>query len=172
MIEAASRGFGRLTTALAFLAALLLLGMVALVTADVVLRNLTRFVVPGADELSEYILYLIAVLTAPWLLRGGRHVRVDLLLGVVKPRMAWAIEFVADLIGIAVALVLVWYGVEAMLESRRLGALTIKNFVFPEWWIFAPLPLCMLLVAIEFGFRLHRLGRGPRAKRDEATAVG
>lgn len=172
MSEAAARASEKLYAALALLAALLVLAMAAIVTADVVLRNLTRMVVPGADELSEYILYLIAVLTAPWLLRRGRHVRVDLLLTALPSRAAWALEIVGDLAGIAVALTLVWYGLEAMLESRRLGAITIKNFVFPEWWIFAPLPACMLLVAIEFGFRLHRLGRGPRAKRDEATSVG
>jgi TRAP-type C4-dicarboxylate transport system permease small subunit len=172
VIEAAARVSDRLYAALALLAALLVLAMAAIVTADVVLRNLTRAVVPGADELSEYILYLIAMLTAPWLLRRGRHVRVDLLLAALRPRAAWALEIVGDLAGIAVALTLAWYGVEAMLESRRLGAVTIKNFIFPEWWIFAPLPACMVLVAGEFGFRLLELGRGARGKRDEATSVG
>jgi hypothetical protein len=43
--------------------------------------------------------------------------------------------------------------------------------VFPEWWLLAPLPFCFLLLAIEFVFRFHRLMRGERARRIEATSL-
>ena len=36
------------------------------------------------------------------------------------------------------------------LQSARLGSLTIKNLVFPEWWLLAPLPVCFALLALEF----------------------
>ena len=71
------------------LAALLLLAMVLLVTADIVLRNTARVGFPWANEVTEYALYLTTLLTAPWLLRRGQHVRIDMVLVLVPPRVAW-----------------------------------------------------------------------------------
>ena len=55
----------------------LLLVMVVLVTADILLRNITRTGFPWANEVSEYALYAMTLLAAPWLLRRGQHVRID-----------------------------------------------------------------------------------------------
>ena len=57
--------------------------MVVMVSADIILRNLTRTGFPWANEVSEYALYLMTLLTAPWLLRRGQHVRIDLVLTLV-----------------------------------------------------------------------------------------
>jgi TRAP-type C4-dicarboxylate transport system permease small subunit len=156
----------------AAVAALLLLAMVALVTADIVWRNLARTGFSWANEITEYALYLTTLLTAPWLLRRGQHVRVDMMLVVAPPRLAWLMEALADIVGLTACLVLVWYGSVMTAQSARLGSLTIKNLVFPEWWLLAPLPLCFALLALEFVFRFHRLMRAPRTRRVEATSVG
>ena len=156
----------------ATIAALALLAMVALVTADIVLRNIAYTGFSWANEVTEYALYLITLLTAPWLLRRGQHVRIDMVLAMVPPRLAWTLEAVADVIGFASSLVLVWYGTVMTVQSARLGSLTIKNLVFPEWWLLAPLPLCFALLALEFVFRFHRLMGAPRQRRIEATSVG
>jgi TRAP-type C4-dicarboxylate transport system permease small subunit len=167
-----SNYFSRLLDALAFVAALVLLAMVVLVAADIVLRNVTRAGFPFANEVTEYALYLITLFTAPWLLRRGQHVRLDLVLSFVPARTAWAMEAVADLIGFTVCLVMTRYGFKMAADSAALGSLTIKNLVFPEWWLLAPLPVCFALVAAEFVFRFGRLMRGERGRRVEATSVG
>src|SRR5690606_20883 len=152
--------------------ALLLLAMVVVVTVDIGLRNVTGRSIDWANEVSEYALYFMTLLAAPWLLRYGRHVRLDLVLVMVPPRVAWRIEMIADLLGFAVCMALVWYGTAMTLESWRLGSITIKNLVFPEWWVLAPLPLAFLLLAIEFVFRLHRLLHGDRRSREQPASVG
>ena len=154
------------------LAALILLAMVAVVSADILLRNLARTSFTWANEVSEYALYLITLLAAPWLLRRGQHVRLDLVLVLVPPRVAWAMELVADAIGFLVCLVLLRYGVAVTLDSWRTGSITIKNLVFPEWWLLAPLPAVFLLLAIEFVFRFHRLFTGEKARRSDAISFG
>ena len=136
-----SATFGRLFDALAVLAALILLVMVVLVTADIVLRNLTRTGFPWANEVSEYALYGMTLLTAPWLLRRGQHVRIDLLLSVVPTRVAWLMEAAGDVIGLLVCIVMVRYGI-----------------------FFA-------LLAAEFAFRLHRLLNSDPGRRIEATST-
>ena len=161
-----------LFNALATAAALILLAMVALVTADIVLRNTLGIGFAWSNEVTEYALYLTTLLTAPWLLRRGQHVRIDMALALVPPRVAWLMEALADVLGLAASLILIWYGTIMTLQSARLSSITIKNLVFPEWWLLWPLPACFVLVALEFGFRVHRLMTGPRTRRLEATSVG
>lgn len=164
--------FGRLLDTLAAVAALTLLAMVVLVSADIVLRNLARSGFPWANEVTEYALYVITLLTAPWLLRRGQHVRLDLVLTFVPARAAFVMEAAADVLGFTVCLLMMRYGIKMAIDSAMLGSITIKNLVFPEWWLLAPLPVCFALVAAEFVFRFDRLMRGPRTRRIEATSVG
>ena len=167
-----SNAFGRLLNFLAILAALTLLAMVVMITADIILRNLTRTGFPWANEVSEYALYVITLLTAPWLLRRGQHVRIDLVLTLVPLRLAWLMEALGDVVGFAVCLVMMRYGLKMTLDSAMLGSITIKNLVFPEWWLLWPLPVCFALLAIEFAFRFGRLIRSEPGRRIEATSVG
>jgi TRAP-type C4-dicarboxylate transport system permease small subunit len=167
----ASAAFGRLLDALAITAALILLAMVVIVTADIVLRNIMGAGFAWANEVSEYSLYLMTLLTAPWLLRRGQHVRLDVILTLVPARVAWLMEALGDVLGFAVSLTMIRYGLAMTFDSARLGAITIKNLVFAEWWLLAPLPAIFALLAIEFVFRFHRLMTGERARRIEATSV-
>ena len=114
-----SAAFGRLFNALAIAAALILLGMVVIVTADIVLRNTMGSGLVWANEVSEYSLYLMTLLTAPWLLRRGQHVRLDIILTLVPARVAWLMEAVGDLLGFAVCLVLIRYGFAMTLRQLR-----------------------------------------------------
>ena len=164
--------FGRLLNALAVAAALTLLAMVVMVTADILLRNLTRTGFAWSNEVSEYALYVITLLTAPWLLRRGQHVRVDLVLTLVPVRVAWLMEAAGDVLGFAVCLVMMRYGFKMSIESAVLGSITIKNLVFPEWWLLWPLPVCFALLAAEFAFRFDRLIHSEPGRRVEATSVG
>jgi TRAP-type C4-dicarboxylate transport system permease small subunit len=167
-----SQACGRLFEALAVVAALMLLAMVVLVTADIALRNIAGTTLTWSNEVSEYALYLMTLLTAPWLLRRGQHVRLDLVLTLVPNRVAWLMEAAADIVGFVTCLFLIRYGAAMAHESFRLNSITIKNLVFPEWWLLVPLPACFLLLACEFVFRFQRLLAGERGRRSEATSVG
>lgn len=166
-----SAAFGWVFTVLAGAAAFLLLAMVVVVSGDIVLRNLSRVTFNWANEVSEIALYLMTLMVAPWLLRRGQHVRLDLVLNMVPARVGWLLEAVGDVLGIAVAIVLLRYGVAMTYDSWRLGSITIKNLVFPEWWLMAPMPVTFTLLGIEFVFRLHRLVAGERRPRTDATSV-
>ena len=167
-----SNAFGKLLNFLAIVAALTLLAMVIMVTADIILRNLTRTGFPWANEVSEYALYVITLLTAPWLLRRGQHVRIDLVLTLVPVRAAWVMEAVGDVVGFVVCLVMMRYGLKMTIDSAVLDSITIKNLVFPEWWLLWPLPTCFALLAAEFAFRFDRLIHSEPGRRVEATSVG
>jgi TRAP-type C4-dicarboxylate transport system permease small subunit len=66
-----------------------------------------------------------------------------------------------------VCAVFVVYGARAIASSAQQGSLVIKSVVFPEWWLYAPVPACFALLAIEFVRRLRAsgvpAGAGPQA---------
>ena len=174
-LERVSGAFGRLLTALAALGCALLLSMLAIIVTDVALRNI---VVPGlprglswSNEVSEGLLYLITLSVAPWLLRQGQHIRVDIVLRAIPPKLAWALEWLGDVIGLACCVVLAWYGTSAAWASYKAGAVNIKTLVTPEWWWLSPLPAVFVLLAIEMVFRMVRLARAERAPRSDAVSA-
>jgi TRAP-type C4-dicarboxylate transport system permease small subunit len=132
-------------------AAALVIGALALlVTFDVIARNSGLGSFPWVVEVSEYSLPLATFLAAPWLLYRNEHVRIDMLLTALPGGVARQIDRVADLIGLGVCAVFVWYGLKVIADSAELGSLVIKTLVFPEWWLFVPVPLCFGLLGIEF----------------------
>ena len=175
MIARLSGAYGRLLAWLALVGCAILLAMMFIIVGDVALRNLA---VPGlprglawSNEISELMLYLITMCVAPWLLRQGQHIRVDILLQALPPRAAWTFEWVGDAIGLACCCVIAWYGTQAAWSSYVSGAVNIKTLVTPEWWALAPLPLVFVLLAIEMVFRMIRLGRGVRGPRHDAVSA-
>jgi TRAP-type transport system small permease protein len=152
-------------------ACLLLLAMALLIGADVTGRNVGLGGIPWSGEISEDILYLLTLLTAPWLLRQGQHIRVDILLRALPPRVGWLLEWVSDLLGLACSLYFVWYGWRVVATSFQSDAISIKTLVMPEWWLLTPLPLAFLLLAVEFVFRMHRLRNGERVPRTDAVSA-
>ena len=174
-IERLEARFGALLEALALVAGLALLAMVAIICGDVLTRNVA---IPGlprgiawSNEISELLLYAITLLAAPWLLREGRHIRVDILLRALPRRAAYACEWLADVLGLVSCLWLVVYGASAAWNSRQSAALSIKTLVMPEWWFLAPLPICFALLAIEFVFRMRRLRSAEIGPRDDAVSA-
>lgn len=175
MIHKLSEAYGRFISALALLGCLLLLAMMLIIVTDVALRN---FAVSGgpqglgwSNEVSEFLLYLITLSVAPWLLRQGQHIRVDILLQAIPKKLAWALEWVGDLLGLACCLVMSTYGAQATWASYSANSLSIKTLVTPEWWSLAPLPVVFILLSIEMIFRMHRLWLAERGPRSDAVSA-
>jgi TRAP-type C4-dicarboxylate transport system permease small subunit len=150
--------------------------MTLMICADVLLRNVR--LIPGvaglewSTEISEAMLYLVTMLTAPWLLRRGQHIRVDIVLRAVPKRVGWVFEWVVDALGLACCLVIAYYGARAALASFHAGALSIKTLVTPEWWLLSVLPVAFLALSLEMLFRMRRLALAERAPRDDAVSTG
>jgi TRAP-type C4-dicarboxylate transport system permease small subunit len=168
--------YGRLLEAFALAACALVLGMTLMICADVLLRNVR--IIPGvaglewSNEISEGALYLVTMLTAPWLLRRGQHIRVDIVLRIVPKQLGWIFEWVVDVLGLACCLFIAYYGARAALASFNAGSVSIKTLVTPEWWLLSALPVAFLALSLEMLFRMRRLALGDRAPRDDAVSTG
>ena len=175
MIDRLSAAYARLLSSLALVGCAILLAMMVIIVTDVALRNMA---VPGlpqglawSNEISELMLYLITMCVAPWLLRQGQHIRVDILLQALPARLAWVFEWIGDVIGLACCAIIAWYGTQAAWSSYAAGAVNIKTLVTPEWWALAPLPVVFVLLAIEMIFRMIRLQRAERGPRHDAVST-
>lgn len=167
--------FGKLLEALALVACLMVFAMVIVICVDVLLRNValipTMRGLDWSNDLTEAMLYLITMCAAPWILRRGQHIRVDIILRAIPKRAAWYCEWFADIVGLACCLAMVWYGIKMTVASYTSGAMTVKTLVTPEWWLLAPLPIAFALLSIEMLFRMRRLLYGARGPREDAVTA-
>src|SRR5690242_15579445 len=147
--------------------------MTLMICADVLLRNVRIFPhlvgLEWSNEVSEAMLYLVTMLTAPWLLRRGQHIRVDIVLRAVPARVGWTFEWIVDVLGLACCVVITYYSARAALASYHAGSMSIKTLVTPEWWLLSVLPVAFLALSLEMLFRMRRLALGERAPRDDAV---
>jgi TRAP-type C4-dicarboxylate transport system permease small subunit len=174
-METLSQSYGKVLNVLALAACAILFLMTLMICADVLLRNVR--LIPGVDglawsnEVSEATLYLITMLTAPWLLRQGRHIRVDVVLRIIPKKLGWYCEWASDSLALVCCLAMAVYGARATLASWKAGSMSVKTLVTPEWCLLAPLPVAFVLLAIEMLFRMRRLRLGERAPRDDAVSA-
>jgi TRAP-type C4-dicarboxylate transport system permease small subunit len=150
----ALRAWARVMQACGGLAAAILGAVVLMVVYDVLARNLGAKSLPWIVEVTEYALPLATFLAAPWLMFRYEHVRLDLLATTLSPRSLARVERVAAAICLVVSLVIAWYAIAVIVDVRGIGSIVIKSLVFPEWWLFVPVPICFVLLAAECARRL------------------
>lgn len=140
--------------------AAVIVGLMALaVTFDVLSRNLGWGNTGWVVELTEYSLPVATLLVAPYLLYRNEHVRLDALLVALPRRAALTMERCADVVGMMICAVFIWYSIKLIFDSARLGSMVVKTLSIPEWWQYALLPVSFTLLAIEFARRLGTTSR-------------
>jgi TRAP-type C4-dicarboxylate transport system permease small subunit len=114
----------RFLRALAFGAGAVLLGMLALVLFDVVMRYVLRLPFLGAYEFTELAMALIVFLALPFCAATGGHVAVDVAAPILdRPLLRW-ITVAVHLAGAALLLVIAWQTVLHALGSAARGEAT------------------------------------------------
>jgi TRAP-type C4-dicarboxylate transport system permease small subunit len=133
-----------------------IVGMGALITIDVIMRSVGYGVVRGGVEAVEYLMFLTALFAAPWVLRHNAHIRVDFLLENAPRPIALVFEVAINLIGLVVVGIFIFYAARIGLQSAEEARKIYKNFIFPEWWIYAAASLALAMLWIEFLRRILR----------------
>lgn len=149
------RLYTALLQAFAYAAAVLIGLMAVAVTFDVLSRNLGWANTGWVVELTEYSLPVATLLVAPYLLHRNEHVRLDALLIALPKRAARVLERGANVLGMMICAVFIWYSAKLIYDSARLGSMVVKTLAIPEWWQYALLPVSFTLLAVEFARRLR-----------------
>ncbi|MGI9357080.1 MAG: TRAP transporter small permease [Rhizobiaceae bacterium] len=135
------------------------LGLFAVsISLDVFLRFFGLGNLAGLQEIIEYALFAGVFLAAPWVLRLGAHIRVDLLQSGLSKSASLLLNRALDALGLIICLVLVWFGIANLSQSLAFQSMQMKYFNVPEWWLLTVFVVSFAMLALEFCFRLMRGG--------------
>lgn len=146
------------------------LGLFAIaISLDVFLRLFGLGNLSGMQEIIEYMLFAGVFLAAPWVLRLGAHIRVDLLLSGLSEKSTAILDRILDAFGLVICLVLIWFGSINLSQSYAFKSMQMKYFNVPEWWLLTVFVVSFGLLALEF---LSRLIRGGDVLDADAKSAG
>lgn len=139
----------------------LIVGLVALITADVVGRNAFGAPVAGVPEIVSLSIVAIVFLQAPQALRAGRLTRSDGVIDALKarvPRVAKGLETLFDLVGFAVLGAILYAHWPIMMRAWDKGDFVgaVGNFTAPTWPVKVMLAIGAALLALQFLARILR----------------
>lgn len=158
-----------IAAAFAGIAALLIVAMTLIISAEALMRSLGMGAIVGVVDMTEYSLFMIALLAAPWILIQNGHIEVDLLVRVLRPLHARLIALLTEMIGMLLCATVAIFGVQVFLESFSRQEYIYSELIVPEWWLQWQIPAAFLLMTIEFARRLYKAVRAD--KRDTEHSV-
>ena len=144
-LRVATRRADRLYFILGYVCGLELLLLAFFITYQVVALKLGWVRAPGTDVMSGYVLAMAATWALAYSLRSGAHVRIDVLLPHMSPRIRAIADWLA-LFGVAfLGYVTAWKMWESVIYDYRQGAVTID---YPLTPLFIP------KIVVSLGFTL------------------
>ena len=140
----------RIVSGLAVLAGLLMVALTALICVDVTARYFRLFAMPWTLDAAKYCLYGITFFGAPWVLRDGGHITIDLFVTGLAEKTRIAVAKFTNLLGAFICLVLTYYACRIVYGSWAQKVMINETFVFPEWWLFSLAPPIFLILFFTF----------------------
>ncbi len=150
-------GFERLMVFFASLVAISIALFAILIPVDLALRSFGWGSMWWLYEGIEYALYAGIFLGAPWVLKEGAHIRVDVLISILPKKVSARLEQALDVFGAGLCGALTYYGVRSMIDDYVENSLPDKVLVIPDWWLMLIFSFAFTMLTIEFLLRLRRV---------------
>jgi TRAP-type C4-dicarboxylate transport system permease small subunit len=154
----------------AWLAALAMIGVLAMVLASIVTRQLgINF--PGTDAYAGYSMAAAGFLALAHTLKHNEHIRVTLIIGRLKGRARRALEMWSLSAAVLLASLFAFYSVRLAWQSRALNDISTGNDATPLWipQLAMAIGTVVLLIAFMDEWWLEYTGRRGLADNEEAT---
>jgi len=146
------QGYRWLLNGLAVLAGLVLVWLMLAVIVSVLMRNAGVQPWSWLFVSTEYGLYLMTLLGAPWLVRERGHVHIELFTAALSPAALQVVSRLVSLVCVVACLVLAWKGVDLVERNLLRNDFDVRGGYFvPRWWLTVVIPVAFGLMAIEFG---------------------
>lgn len=134
-----------------YFAAAIIAGVMLLICADVFLRYALNNPLGYTHEIAEIILLWTVSLGMAWLLREEGHIKVDILLNLVKPTVQSLINGVTSVLSAVLLLIVTWYGLQRTLSIVQAGGeQPYSTLHLAHGWLLIPLVIGLLLFAVQF----------------------
>jgi len=158
--------FDRIMNALTFFAGILLYVVVGLIFAGIVFRSL-GYPIAWGNEVSEYIMLYIAFLIIAWVLREGGHVRIDIVISHIRPRIQLLINMITSVICIIISFILTWYGTVVTYKFYITGQFAVSLLEPPKYILLIIIPIGSALLFIQSLRMTYSLLGNWRTKSDK-----
>lgn len=143
--------FDRIIDLMAFLAGVMLVGAVLIVCFEIWMRYLVRKPQVWTVEVCEYILFAIAFLGAPWLLKKGGHVSIDIIVAQMAPKTQIYLGLFSKAMGILISVIICGFSMATSWDAYISGVVVIKTLSIPKYYFLMLIALGYFLLLIEFG---------------------
>ena len=130
--------------------AILVLGMMLLIVADVTGRYLFNRPVQGTMELTVFIMVGMVFLTIGYTQAIKAHINIEILTERMSFRMRKVFELIAWLLGLGVYSLIAWQGVNLALESWKYHEYTDGLIPFPTLPAKLTVPIGSILLCLRF----------------------
>ena len=154
----------------AWLAALCMVGLLAMVLLGIVSRQL-HFHVPGTDAYAGYLMAAAGFLALAHTLKRGEHIRVTLLLSALHGKKRRALEVWSLATASALALLSAYYSVRLAWQSRVFNDISTGNDATPLWLPQLSMAIGAVILTIAFIDELVLEIQGRRAVIDSEEAL-
>lgn len=159
--------FDRILDGLALIAGVLLAFASLSVGAVIFSRYFLNRPLGWMIEIDEYILLHLAFLLAPWVLKKEAHVRMDVVIEHMPPRIQLTSNVVGSILGAMVCMVLTWFGTKVTWHLYQSGTLTPTYLEIPKFPLTIVIPFGSFLFMIQFLRRAYGYIRGWNAAQAE-----
>jgi C4-dicarboxylate transporter DctQ subunit len=135
---------------MALLAGILMVAMMAMIVADVVLRNLGYQSSAHFFTFTEYALLAVPCLGAPWLVREKGHIYVEILLMALSARARAVLTVLIGMLCFLVCAIVAWYGFAVTIGDFLQNEKDVRSLDMPRWMVVGFIPLSFSMMALEF----------------------
>ncbi|MFC1869405.1 TRAP transporter small permease [Thermodesulfobacteriota bacterium] len=148
-LSAADRIFDLVTKYLCYLSAAILVVVSLSISLDVVLRYTINNPLKWVFEGTEYAMLFITFLAATYVLQKDEHVRLDLAINAMGPRLRAGVNAFTSLVMSAVCLVLTWSSTKFTIYLFQHDVTLIKYYTIPKFVIYFIVPVGFFLLFIQ-----------------------
>ncbi|GAB5388631.1 MAG: hypothetical protein Alpg2KO_15990 [Alphaproteobacteria bacterium] len=127
-------------------------------------RNFANQPLPGYVDWIEQVMPLIAFLGLAWVQREGGHIRMDMLVRVMRGRVLWAAELLTSIVMLIVMVLLVWgtwehFGRSFDFEAPMWSRDSSMDIAIPLWPAKLLAPVSIAVLALRLALQVWGYGR-------------
>lgn len=154
----------------AWLAAVFLVGLLCMVLLGIISREL-HFHVPGTDAYAGYLMAGVGFLALAHTLKRGEHIRVTLLMGMLKGGARRGMEIWALSAAVLLSGLTAFYSCRLVWQSKQFNDISTGNDATPLWMPQLSFAIGTVILCIAFIDELVLELRGQRQEKatDEAA---
>lgn len=135
---------------MAILSGLMLVWLMVGIVLSVLIRNFGGQPSAWFFVSTEYSLFYLTLLGAPWLVREQGHVYIELLTAALPKRILNIHSRLVAAACVAICLVLAWKGYDLVQLNLARHDYDVRAFFVPKWMLTIVFPITFLAMATEF----------------------